>query len=85
MRYIAILLVTTMFFGKLKSQDLPFVLQFDKPIYTTGETAWFAVIRTDSAQFLDVQEVLHFELVSPRNIKVITGKISFAERIAEGR
>jgi hypothetical protein len=73
-----------MFFGKLKSQDLPFVLQFDKPIYTTGETAWFAVIRTDSAQFLDVQEVLHFELVSPRNIKVITGKISFAERIAEG-
>ena len=85
LRSITILLVIVIFFGKLKSQDSePFIVQFDKPLYTTGETAWFAVFRTDSISYESKSEVLHFELISPRNVKILKGKISFKERLADG-
>ena len=72
-------------FGALYSQTVqPYLVQFDKPLYTAGETVWFSVFKTDHASIDNRNEILHFELISPRNDKILQGKIDFNERLAEG-
>ena len=84
-RIITIFLAIGTLCGNVMSQThQPFLIQFDKPLYAAGETVWFALFRTDSGFYQKAQEVVHFELISPQNIKVIQGKVPLNERLAHG-
>lgn len=80
-----ILTLLILYSGELLSQEIkPFAVQFDKSLYTTGEIVWFSVFRTDPEDYEGRSEVLHFELISPKNVKIIKGNIRFDDRISEG-
>ncbi len=84
-RIITIFLAIGTLCGNVMSQThQPFFIQFDKPLYAAGETVWFALFRTDSGFYQKAQEVVHFELISPQNIKIIQGKVPLNERLAHG-
>ncbi len=84
-RIITIFLAIGIMCGNVLSQTgPPFLIQFDKPLYAASETVWFALFRTDSGFYQKEQEVIHFELISPQNSKVIQGKVPLSERLAQG-
>lgn len=84
-RFITLFLALFILNVEVKSQGIEdWVIQFDKPFYTSGEVAWFAIFYTDRSSNGPPQEVIHFELISPGNEMVTRGKIKLQGRLAKG-